>query len=186
MNTERNERVRSSYLRVLVSIQKWIGERQATRAYLCRLVHFPFGPRVSTVSGRQTRSAHTFPRPRPGPKRKYRPRLVLTICRAAAWKRLHRAVFSNGRRSWIFIFIGTPHHSRALGGGRCGPGEQGEVPPCESRHRLPCSLVARFTLTRSCASHDRIIVTSGYQLAASCSRSNVMGAPARFVSAMIR
>ena len=38
MNTERNERARSSYLRVLVSIQKWIGERRATRGP-CYLSH---------------------------------------------------------------------------------------------------------------------------------------------------
>jgi hypothetical protein len=63
MNTARNERARSSYLRVLVSIQKWIGERRATRAYLCRSVHSPFGPRGSTVSGRRTYLSVLKPRP---------------------------------------------------------------------------------------------------------------------------
>src|SRR5713101_1758049 len=48
-----------------------------------------------------------------------------------------------------------PQHPRALGVGRRSRGEQVERdeqcgPPCESRHRLPSSAIARLTLTHSC------------------------------------
>jgi hypothetical protein len=117
MNTERNERTRSS-LCVLVSIQKWIGERRATRAYLCRSVHFPCGG-----AGPRCRGGRRGP-PIPIHARDPAPSGNTAHARSHNLSRRRVETPSSGgilgRRSWIFIFIGTP------GGGRRGPGEQGE------------------------------------------------------------